>query len=173
MTLVVHYYLGEILYVVFVPVSTAGTCHSGVLDDRCKSFGYTEVAFPNFASQRTPYSAGEWTLVIDHINNATHCYKYSYMFACYTLMPKCSGSGQVPQHAIPPCRSLCNGKLKINLSTSLLLHVLFCSVSKLLPHLYIYIFISLCFNVIFKRFAFLNSFDEQCQWQIKSRDMDT
>lgn len=103
----------DINFLIFTKPSliSAGMCHSNVLDDRCKSFGYSEVAFPNFASQRTPYVASEWTLVIDHINNATHCYKYSYMFACYTLLPKCSGSRQVPQHAIPPCRSLCNGKI--------------------------------------------------------------
>ncbi|WAQ95847.1 CORIN-like protein, partial [Mya arenaria] len=84
-----------------------GKCMSKGLEDKCKAFGYSEMAFPNFAGQRNRFAALDLMMLIEGINNATHCYKYSVMFACYTMMPKCSGR-PFPNHAIPPCRSLCN-----------------------------------------------------------------
>ncbi|XP_060570486.1 atrial natriuretic peptide-converting enzyme-like isoform X2 [Ruditapes philippinarum] len=77
-------------------------------ETRCQDLGYNKVAFPNFAGMRSPYQAQELIHLMEMIGGATKCYKYHLLFACTSLMPKCSGTGLVPYHAIPPCRSLCN-----------------------------------------------------------------
>lgn len=77
-------------------------------ETRCQDLGYSKVSFPNFAGMRSPFQATELIQLMFGINMATKCYKHTMMFACTALMPKCSGTGQVPSHAVPPCRSLCN-----------------------------------------------------------------
>ncbi|KAH3734748.1 hypothetical protein DPMN_041194 [Dreissena polymorpha] len=77
-----------------------GKCHNKMLDQRCRALGYDTVTFPNFAGQRNMFAAVELTTMIDIINNGTHCFDFSLTFACYTLMPKCSGK-PVPK----PCHT--------------------------------------------------------------------
>ncbi|XP_053393415.1 atrial natriuretic peptide-converting enzyme-like isoform X1 [Mercenaria mercenaria] len=77
-------------------------------ETRCQNLGYNKVAFPNFAGMRSPYQATDLIHLMEAIGGATKCYKHTMLFACTALMPKCSGTGQVPYHAVPPCRSLCN-----------------------------------------------------------------
>lgn len=93
-------------------VLSAGKCITNN-ETSCQQFGYNKVSFPNFAGMRSPLEAAELIRLMFGINHATKCYKYTMMFACTALMPKCSGSGRVPSHAVPPCRSLCNGNTNL------------------------------------------------------------
>ncbi|KAK3585666.1 hypothetical protein CHS0354_020231, partial [Potamilus streckersoni] len=54
--------------------------------------------------------SAQFVQLIAGIQHATYCYQHSLLLACATFMPKCSGTEQIPTHAIPPCRSLCEGK---------------------------------------------------------------
>ncbi|XP_064603603.1 atrial natriuretic peptide-converting enzyme-like [Liolophura sinensis] len=73
----------------------------------CKRMGYNVTAFPNLAGQIAEPIALEMVNMIQGIQAATRCYRYSGLFACAVYLPPYSGNQTVPYHVIPPCRSLC------------------------------------------------------------------
>ncbi|KAL4240966.1 Transmembrane protease serine 2 [Mactra antiquata] len=77
-------------------------------DPKCQYYGFDQISFPNFAAMRNKLQAAEIMQIVEGVYQSTKCYKYSMLFGCAAFMPKCSGTGEISRHAIPPCKSLCN-----------------------------------------------------------------
>ncbi|XP_048248347.1 atrial natriuretic peptide-converting enzyme-like isoform X1 [Haliotis rufescens] len=79
-----------------------------VQEELCEDVGYNYTSFPNtVGSYGEKEVKANLTTIIKGIQFATHCFKYARLFVCAAFIPKCSGTGHVPNHIIPPCRSLC------------------------------------------------------------------
>ncbi|XP_056018072.1 atrial natriuretic peptide-converting enzyme-like isoform X2 [Ostrea edulis] len=73
----------------------------------CIDLGFSQSAFPNYNLDINFPSHNMMLEVITYLQKTTQCYKHSQLFGCSVFVPKCSGTEVVFQHAIPPCRSLC------------------------------------------------------------------
>ncbi|KAK3091922.1 hypothetical protein FSP39_023749 [Pinctada imbricata] len=75
----------------------------------CQSIGFNRTAFPNVVGNINLNNMQMLSFLdmILNINAATKCYEYTALFVCSVYIPKCSGTPVIPNHIIPPCRSLC------------------------------------------------------------------
>lgn len=91
---------------------SAGKCVDvpfGQYYNACIDLGFSQSAFPNYNLDINFPSHNMMLEVITYLQKTTQCYKHSQLFGCSVFVPKCSGTEVVFQHAIPPCRSLCEG----------------------------------------------------------------
>ncbi|RUS73665.1 hypothetical protein EGW08_018571, partial [Elysia chlorotica] len=76
-------------------------------DLHCSELGFNSTAFPNVFGEVTHDRVGNNGMqAVLNIFAATHCFKFTPMFACGMHFPPCSGK-PVPNHYIPPCRIMC------------------------------------------------------------------
>lgn len=99
---------------IYIFVFSAGKCVDvpfGGVYNKCISIGFSHSALPNYNLEVKFPKPNSHLDLIFNFQKLTKCYKHSELFGCSVFVPKCSGSSVVPQHTIPPCKSLCEGIL--------------------------------------------------------------
>ncbi|XP_052689027.1 atrial natriuretic peptide-converting enzyme-like isoform X1 [Crassostrea angulata] len=90
----------------FIPGKCVDVPFGGVYN-KCISIGFSHSALPNYNLEVKFPKPNSHLDLIFNFQKLTKCYKHSELFGCSVFVPKCSGSSVVPQHTIPPCKSLC------------------------------------------------------------------